>query len=87
MKKGGYKILDLQNKNIVNGAYAIVDGVYEAIESTTKPLLLSGLRFNDVEYRDTYVTATVSGQDYKIVVNGFTITITSADHVSVVTNK
>lgn len=82
MKKGGYQIIDLQNKNFVLGTGQVVSGVYSLIEGTRKPLLLSGISIAGVEYHDTFVELTVSNTSYTGTVYGKTITIADTDTVT-----
>lgn len=64
--RGGYKIIDLQNKNITTTEVTI-DNLYESIESNyRKPLLLSNLVIDGKELANIYVYAIVDGTDYKL---------------------
>ena len=50
--RGGYLIIDLNNKNFENGVGMVVDGIYERIESTRKPVRFSNFVFGENEFRD-----------------------------------
>ena len=50
--RGGYLIIDLNNKNFTNGVGVVVDGIYERIESTRKPVRFSNFVLEDIEVRD-----------------------------------
>ena len=85
MIKGGYKIIDFKDSPLKVGGEAItIGGIYDTVEvSYRKPLLLSGLNIDGVEYNDVYATPTISGGNYVFTAYGKTITITNADAVSV----
>ena len=55
MLKGGYQILDFQNKKLTAGKGVIFEGAYDTVDGTLKPILVSGLNFNGNEYRDIFV--------------------------------
>ena len=59
MAKGGYQIIDLKGANLVEGTPVKVDGIYDKIEGTTKPLLFTGVVIDGKEYRDVYPTVGV----------------------------
>lgn len=79
MKNGGYKIIDLNNYPHSNGVGVVHVGIYEAIEGTRKPILLSGLNVDGIEFHDVFVIPTVDGSSYF-----FNITQTSTYNVSAV---
>lgn len=64
MKKGGYQIIDLQNKNHEIGVGMVHEGIYDKIEGTRKALLISGLQVNDTEFHDTFSTPVVDGSNF-----------------------
>lgn len=68
MLKGGYQIVDLKNHNHTSGVGAIHEGIYDLIEGTTKPILISGITVNAVEYHDTFIFPCVNGSNYVAVV-------------------
>lgn len=68
MTKGGYQIIDLGNHAHTSGVGAIHEGIYEKIEGTSKPILLSGIVVNAVEYHDTYIFPCVNGSNFVAVV-------------------
>lgn len=56
MKIGGYQIIDFKNKPLQFGVGMVYDGIYDLIEGTRKPILLSGLTVKvDIEEDDTSV--------------------------------
>lgn len=85
MMKGGYKIIDFKDAPLKTGGEAItIGGIYDTVEASyRKPLLLSGLNIDGVEYNDVYAAPTISGSNYVFTAYGKTITITNADAVSV----
>ncbi len=82
MNKGGYQIIDLKNVELTSGTGTVFDGVYEKIEGTRKPILVSGLNVGGTEYNDAYVQFTVSGSNYTTTIYGMTLTIADDDTVT-----
>lgn len=81
--KGGYHMINLYDAALSDVAITI-KGIYNSIESSyRKPLLLTGLVIDGVEKPDAYVTVTVADGSFTISVYGKTITITSADAVTI----
>ena len=68
MVKGGYQIIDLNGHNHTSEVGAIHEGIYDKIEATSKPILLSGITVNAVEYHDTFIFPCVNGNSYVAVV-------------------
>ena len=60
MKIGGYQIIDLKGKNLTTDVGMVYEGIYELIEGTTKPILLSGIQVDDTEYQDVYVSVSIN---------------------------
>lgn len=83
MNKGGYQIIDLENKELTLGVGMVYNGIYDKVEGTRKPILISGLNIGGVEYHDTYVDFTVSGTNFVGSVYGKNITISDVDVVTV----
>ena len=63
-KLGGYKIVDLSGSTFATGVELTKPGVYEAIKSTNKRIIVSGLVMGSVEYDDMDVTFIVEGSNY-----------------------
>ena len=68
MTIGGYQIINLNDENHSLGKGMVHEGIYEKIEGTRKPILLSGIVVAGVEYHDTYIFPTVNGSSYVAVV-------------------
>lgn len=86
MLKGGYQILDLQNKNLRSGIGMIIDGAYDKVAGNRKVILVSGLNYDGREYRDTFVEFhNPNGQNttYRGTIYGNTITVETNDEVTV----
>lgn len=66
-RNGGYKIIDLKNKELKINVGMVYDGIYDEIESTRKPLLISGLNIDGDEYHDFYSTPIVSSGSIFII--------------------
>lgn len=84
MRKGGYRIIDLDDINFTLDVAMMIPAIHEEIEgSYRKPLLLSGLTVAGVEYADVYVTPVVNESAYMISVYDFTIKVESTDVVTI----
>lgn len=85
--KGGYHILNLQNKDLqysptIPGAYESVEGSYQ------KPILLSGIVIGGVEKADVYRMPVVSGSSYVFEnVYGYDLTLTDSDGLSLASTQ
>lgn len=64
MKIGGYQIIDLENRPFTLGVGQQYKGLYEKIEGTRKPILVSGINVTGTEFHDTFVTFGVDGSDF-----------------------
>lgn len=84
MRKGGYRIIDLNDTNFTLDVAMMISGIHDEIEgSYRKPLLLSGLTVAGVEYADVYVTPVVNESAYMLSAYNFTIKVESTDAVTV----
>lgn len=54
-RKGGYKIIDFGGISLISGTKKTIPGVYDAIESTNKRTVISGLVVGSTEYNDMEV--------------------------------
>lgn len=82
--KGGYKIIDFKDINLVTGTASTIAGVYDAIESNyRKAILISGIVIDGVEKADTFVDLSIDNANYTGTLYGKTLTITKADLVTV----
>lgn len=68
MVTGGYQIINLGGHFHTSGVGAIHEGIYDRIEATSKPILLSGIAVDGVEYHDAYIFPCVNGSNYVAVV-------------------
>ena len=75
MKKGGYQIIDLKNYNMLQDGTITVPGIYRLISNTNKPLLLTGITFNNTKQREQYVVAQKTGTQYVISFTALTGTV------------
>ena len=64
MLKGGYQIINLNDHPHTSGVGAVHEGIYDKIEGTRKPILLSGIVINTIEYHDTFIFPCVNGSNY-----------------------
>lgn len=63
-RRGGYKIIDLEGTALTSGTEATIPGVYDAVESTNKRTVVSGLVVGGEEYNDMEVNFVVSSGDF-----------------------
>ena len=85
--RGGELIVDLKNVNFINNVGQVVEGIYELIESTRKPVRLCNVKLDGGEKRDIVLTNIgLKGSDYYAsVIIGETstaVTITNTDTVT-----
>ena len=64
--RGGYQIIDLKGKNFEPGISQYVEGVYELIEGTTKPIMISNFVFAGVKQHDFFAIVKVVDSSYVI---------------------
>ena len=78
MFRGGYKIIDFRDTAFIKGGAAMtIDGIHDAIEgSYRKPLVLSGLNIDGVEYGDCYAIPVVNQSAFEFTIYNFDIRIT-----------
>lgn len=82
--KGGYKIIDFKDINLVTGVGISITGVYDAIKSNyRKAILISGISINGVKMADSFVQLSVVSGNYTGTLYGKTITITDTDVVTI----
>ena len=85
---GGYKIIDLSGSTFATGVESTKPGVYEAIKSTNKRTVVSGLVMDSVKYDDMDVTFIVDGSNYvgRVILTAkktLDFKVTSSDGVTV----
>ena len=93
MFKGGYKLIDFKENNIVLDKQTNIKGVYDAIEHNyRKPTLITGLVIGNVKKEDTFVNFEHGENAYNGLLgmraNGkvLFITITNNDVVTITEN-
>lgn len=66
MNVGGYQIIDLENKEFIgDGTNTYVyEGIYEKIENTRKPILMTGLNINGAERHNFFTVPRVQGSQF-----------------------
>lgn len=83
MNKGGYQIVDLGGKSFTLGTGIVVDGAYDKIKGTLKPIYVSGIVIADVEYNDCYVQIVSNGSNFEGTMYGKKIVIQNNDVVTI----
>lgn len=66
MNVGGYQIIDLKNHNFVDNVDFTIEGIYNKIESTRKPILISGFQYEGKEMHNQFCSCVVNGSNYDI---------------------
>lgn len=81
MRVGGYQIVDLGNRNFLPNVGQVFDGIYETIEGTRKPILVSGIQINGVELHDTFVDFVLQDSAFvtRVTLGNMTATVTIQD--------
>ena len=83
MNKGGYQIVDLGGKNFTLGTGIVVNGTYDKIKGTRKPIYVSGIVIAGTEYHDTYVDFTVNQTNFEGTIYGKKIVVKNDDTVTI----
>ena len=66
MRKGGYKIIDLEDKNITLEGQVTIKGIHEKIEANyRKAYLLSGIKLDGSEIQDQFFVIEIKSQTYQ----------------------
>lgn len=79
----GYKVVDLKDISL-SGTPVTIAGVYNAIISTEKVILLVNINLGGTKIPAAFAACSVSGTTITALVAGFVeLTITSADAVSI----
>ena len=85
MNVGGYQIIDFNGYDFTSANHSVViDGIYEKIEGTMKPILLTGVVLDGVEQRNAFVNLEVYEGTYRIMSSyysgGYIVNITISDN-------
>lgn len=68
--RGGYQIIDLKGTNFITEITSYpIRGIYDLIEGTTKPLLISNFKLNSVDKHDFFAEAVVVGDTFEVKTN------------------
>ena len=90
MAKGGYQIIDFEDVDFRSGQSVDFSAlfpekkVYETIERTRSPILLTNITVDGVEHRDTFVSVTKKGTSYCL---GDNVCILSTNEDSILNGK
>lgn len=81
MAKGGYQIIDLKNEDLRTGiGHDFSDEkIYEILEGTRSPILLTNIVIDGVELHDTFVTISRTGDAYCMGIHPIDLTSTGTD--------
>lgn len=61
---GGYTIVNLHDVNFTIGTGQKIPGIYDKIEGTRKPILLTGITVGGIERMDRYTCFGLEGTTY-----------------------
>ena len=84
MSKGGYQIIDLKNTDFRSGIGQDFseEKIYEKLEGTRSPILLTNIVVDGVELHDTFVTISRTGDAYCMGIHPIDLTSTGTDILS-----
>lgn len=78
--KGGYKIIDLEAKDITT--IVTIDGIFNAIKNSyEKPLLFSRINVGGTKFNDTFADVKKESEVYTVTLYGVKYAIDEADRV------
>lgn len=80
---GGYQILTLESKDFKLGTPMIEKGIYDKIEGTLKPLLITDIVIAGKEYHNTFVEFSVSDSNFVGTIYGYEIKVENTDAVTI----
>ena len=83
MKTGGYQIIDLQDEDLRSNIGMQYTDLYEKIEGTRKPILVTGITIDGVEYHNTFAEFVVNGSNYETTIYGKKLVISDLNVVTV----
>lgn len=85
MINGGYKIINLLDKNLsIDGDAVNIPGIYDSVENNyRKVLLLSGIVIDGIEKPDAFVTFTNNAGNYETTFENVKITISNDDNITI----
>lgn len=87
-KQGGYQIIDISGYALDPNepTPVVIPGIYSTIESTRKPILISGLSINDTEFSDLftlfYSNASTFNGEIRIAAQPFIMEVNADDEVT-----
>ena len=84
--RGGYQIIDLKGRNFQPAIGQVIDGIYDLIEGTKKPILITNFVVTGVEQHDFFAQVKIVDSSFQIstpITNAKTITITDTDVVTI----
>lgn len=82
MFRGGYKVIDFQDKSITREGVTVT-GVYEAIKNSGRyALQICNVTLGGTAYNDTFISIEIDGDDYIFEAYGYKFTITSEDVIT-----
>lgn len=82
--RGGYKLIDLQNKLLTTTSYATIEGIYETIENSYgKALMVTNINIDNVEKNDIFVIVDLSGTSFTFSAYGYTFTISENNQITI----
>lgn len=83
MLKGGYQIIDLKSRELQIGVGSVYEGIYELIEGTNKPIVVSGLNIEGVDIRDDFASVKIMGTNFDLIVGNYVVTVNDRDVVTI----
>lgn len=87
MRNGGYQIVDLQDISLVKNSSVNIHGIFNKIATATKPVVLSRVTINGIEYHDMFIQPTISTTSIGFRLADYDCMISSTDGVAIITHK
>lgn len=91
--RGGYLIIDLNNKTFESGVGVVVDGIFDRIESTRKPVRFSNIvvdgakEVRDIDLNTLGIVGSTYQADVVIGTINATVVIADTDVVTITINE
>lgn len=83
MLKGGYQIIDLKGRELQIGVGSFYEGIYDLIEGTNKPIVVSGLNVEGVDIRDDFASVKIMDTNFDLIVGNYVVTVNDRDVVTI----
>ena len=84
MIKGGYKIINLGDVNLITGSATTIPGIYDSFKNShRKAIMLSGITIDGYKRADTFINYFISDIKCSFTIYSKTFTITNENKVTI----